>query len=436
MLLKSPTHAVRRRNRALLVGWSVTVGCLVMTAVHTDIYVWTEWFINYAAGFTRRGLAGAALIRMLHDPQDLRQFAVMLKLVFVAYAWAFAWILARVTSALPTRWLLALLMLPAGLVNAAADLDFVFRKDLLAMWLVMGVLTWRAVHPGGVRTGVRLVVFAGMGALCAMVLLIHEAAFFWAVVPLVHMLRAPRAGRGGDNRVLLACVVAFGLFTVALTLRVLPSAALDDMWRAIPPGIRDSWGLGDHNVSGGAPDFLGMGAVAHIRFTLVSKWGAQLFVWGILGGYSLAMVLSVGYEVLLALKRAERVPEWMWWCCLHGLAMSPLFLVGKDWGRWIFLIANGWLVMLLYTLLQQHEASGSPALSAQARRIAGAMAVGAREISPRVSLVHTVLWLYLTLVFHLPHADFLPRNAWGGSAIAMVRGVRMLVHSGGPSDPP
>jgi hypothetical protein len=285
---------------------------LKISAGEPNSYLTGDWLINYGGGFVRRGLFGEIALRA----GDLISVSPVW-IAFVVPAAAMLWLVAIVirwffqTDRDP-NWLL-LLLSPAFLMFWVLDGLAILRKETLAF--VALALLIGASHPG-TRTGLRVVIAFALFTFAA---LSHELTLFVSPFFLYALFLIERR-RGWPRSTTLAwgvAIVVVSVITAAATFlrrgdfETAAQVCAAIVARDMPPSLCDGavkWlthGFGHIFKALGAhyPHYLGYLFLLFLALVplIVSGWASRHF-----------QLLAIGI-----------------------LTVSPLFVIGLDYGRWI-----------------------------------------------------------------------------------------------------
>ncbi len=316
-----------------------------------------EWLLNYSGGFVRRGLLGEGLL--------LAHRATALPLVGLTAALQVLLYLAFYASLLPllrgVRWslaLAALLLSPATLAFTVLDPPTSMRKEVLlflALSLLINALLFLRPRPWQLSLGLSLA--------APVLLLTHEALA--AFLPYLFL---PLLVRSAGSRTIPRLRDAGRVALIPLLLSALALAAV-----LTHPGDRRQAQAVCSSVGGhldGTPGGLCNGAIAYLALAPVQARAETLraiLFYSYRTRYPVPILLTALPIVLLVIKRlradrtqADRLRE-------HGgdpatrrlllvtgiaiLASLPLFVVARDWGRWIEIHAT--CLLLLFLLLER-----------------------------------------------------------------------------------
>lgn len=336
-------------------GWSWTTG---------------DWLISFAGGVVRRGLSGEIILRF--TPGGLSPswtvFAIQVLVLATTFASA-AFIFMR--SSQSWVWFM-LTMSPAFLLFFLLSPEGSLRKESLAVAIV-GLMACLMLHGSHPRLLWIPIICFSIGSF------LHEAIALASPALLILVLIAYK--RRIVSRA--TCVAQFSLVSVA--------GASSLLFALIVPGDkaqvaviceRARLATGNLEICDGAVSAIGTG----LRESLGVVSG--LLAWNT--GYLSLAVLSL---VPMALVRIPRV-FWLYAAVVY-LALSPLFVLAWDYGRWIFLATS-----LLTFLAAVLERQGLPEI-----KVPGVLAVAFVTLwcLPTLSLGQPSLF---TRVFTLLYSPF------------------------------
>ena len=300
---------------------------------------WTvaDWLINYAGGFLRRGLAGQVawqLGRTLHVSPIL---FIALALVS-SYAVLLLCVKRLAWDARPCWWCLALLVSPATLSFQVLDPTGGFRKEILFLATLAGVLAW-----GGKLNGSPLTIPLVGTPLVAALVLSHES-----LVCFTPYLVAALCIQGRRfQKAIVACSLPL---TAGLLLALLSLEHLGDA--ATAKSICASLGYpllpqGKAICAGGAIGYLtSTPEMARARTWAVVRGDLYFVVYPL--ATALALLPLVIGSIALVRRGWEREIRIVWGTAvLSFVASLPLFIYAEDWGRWIYIHVLSLTLLLL-----------------------------------------------------------------------------------------
>jgi hypothetical protein len=345
--LKIPYPAMSRRLSpalAILIFLLISsIGLQLLTAPSWghDSYQMTEWLINYAGGFVRRGLPGT-LIGMVSGATGIQANHLVIITSLACYLVLGVWLLRRVTTTFPVA-----LVLSCVVLGIPAYQDSIVRKDCLGLLFLLACL---GVLHSRLR---RFTAMAILNVLAGAAILCHETFVFYALAGLILLNRPNQESPAGFAWVRRGlCLLPAGIcFLLTIIHHGTPEHAVAvneswiPLWETIDPGNPDI----------GTPD----ASIAALGWTTGKGLSLSLYMLGT-GFYqpmAWLMVFTISFMLVIRFTNRDNDLE-------GGPAMatrirvtallleqmifiSPLFLLGVDYGRWLFL----WLVssMMFHT---------------------------------------------------------------------------------------
>ena len=334
----------------------VTLVFVLLNARAAHPWIIGEWLINYSGGFIRRGLLGQALL-LLQRATGLPLVSLTGGLQMLLYA-AFSASLLPLLRGL--RWslpLLALLLSPATLAFTVLDPPTSARKEvLLFLALSLLVYTVRFRRPRKWQLALTISIVAPL------LVLTHEALAVFLPYLLLPLLLSTSDFREAARLALLPLL----LTALALAFIVMH-----------PGGSREAAAVCE-SVGGHLdqrPGGLCNGAIAYLPLTPAEARAETLRairVYHYPSRYSLPILLSA-LPIGLLLARRLRAEGWeratSLLLVLIGvslLASLPLFVVARDWGRWVEIHAT--CLLLLFLLLECPQVAATQDVDAVTER--------------------------------------------------------------------
>lgn len=293
-----------------------------------------EWLINYEGGFVRRGLIGALIDKTFYGNEV---FVINFLVFFIATSFFFLMHVFIFKNNSTYRSALVYIFSPIGSYWIAVGNEYYYRKEIIFLLLAVAVcFFFRKIETdrGGISEKALSLVIILMDMLLP---LIHEAFIFFNGLFFALILLALNGKDPVFRRVTVwlhvaLCLVIFvglsfykgDLTTSAMIWRSLSSAAL------MNGGIEPSGAIAAIGWSSGEAMKLSI-------LTLASGLGGY-YLWPLLLTY-----LAIGF--IAAEQRGIEVRDFYTSTELTStfgavcLTFSPLFLLGWDWGRWVFGIA-------------------------------------------------------------------------------------------------
>jgi hypothetical protein len=286
----------------------------------------TEWLIDYSGGFVRRGLTGS-LVRMFSETTGIRANLVAIIWSTACYLALAIWFLRRSTPVFPV-----ILILSCVVMGFPAYQDCILRKDCLGLLLLLGCLKAddsRLPRPLAI---IVINLLAGAAILC------HETFVFYSLPALVLFTRRDDEPLSGLQLMrrglpLLPAAACFALATVHHGTPAIAEAVNDSwlpLWRSIDPANPLLEAPSAAIEALGWTSEKGLSIAGH----MLTSGLYQPLAWAFVFAVSFAlMVLFTDRDAAPALETKTRVTAIL----LSQLVfISPLFLLGFDYGRWLF----------------------------------------------------------------------------------------------------
>jgi hypothetical protein len=327
---------------ALLVIIALLIGCVIRQVAAAaswghDSFQMTEWLINYSGGFVRRGLPGT-LIGLLSGVTGIQanHFAIITGLG--SYLLLTAWLLRRATVTFP-----AVLILSCIVMGFPAYQDSIVRKDCMGLlFLIACLVTDHSRFP-------RPVVIAILNLVSGVAILCHEAFVFYAVAGFILLGSIDRSTTTPKIiRRFLSLLPAGLCFLISVIRHGSPEQAqtINDSWQPLWKTINP----GDLDIA--IPD----AAIGALGWT--SEQGLSLSLYMLTSGFyqplAWVMVFVISFILVLiftgrnfdqrgraAMESRVRVSALL---LAQFIFISPLFLLGVDYGRWLFFWVAGSMI--------------------------------------------------------------------------------------------
>lgn len=324
----------------LLIG-AIGLQLLAAPSWGHDSYQITEWLINYAGGFVRRGLPGT-LFGLVSSATGFQANHLVIVTSLASYLVLGAWLLRRVTDTFPM-----VLVLSCVVLGIPAYQDSIIRKDCLGLLFLLACLRVEQSRLPRFTAMATLNVLAGIAILC------HETFVFYALAGLVFLNRGnpdPQGTFAWIRRGICMLPAGIGfLLTVIYHGTPAHADAINDswmpLWKTIDPG----------NPAIATPD----ASIEALGWT--TEQGLSLSLYMLRSGFyqpmAWIMVFSISFFLVVLFtdrdNKFEGRPAMATRIRVTALLLqqlvfiSPLFLLGVDYGRWLFL----WLVssMIFHT---------------------------------------------------------------------------------------
>ena len=304
-----------------------------------DSFQMTECLINYSGGFVRRGLAGS-VVMTLSKWVGIQANQLMVIAGFLFYFLLLAWLLIKATRVFP-----AVLILSCIIMGFPAYQDCIVRKDCLGLLLFIACL-----KVDGSQLP-RIGAFFVINLLASAAILIHEGFAFYALPALV--LFGPADSASFSPMVLLrrglALLPSIGCFGLTTFFHGTPQIANAvnkswlPLWKIIDPGKS---GL---EYPSGAIQALGWTSQEGMSpgLNLLTSGIYQPTIWAALFAISFVIIVlftnrDANHDALPEMKEKIRIAALL---IMQFIFISPLFVLGHDYGRWLFFWAASSLIL-------------------------------------------------------------------------------------------
>lgn len=298
----------------------------------------TEWLISYSGGFVRRGLTGS-LLRIISEATGMRANWIAILWSTICYLMLAVWFVRRAAGTFPL-----ILILSCVVIGFPAYQDCILRKDCLGLLLLLGCLKAddsRMARP---------LAFAVINVLAGTAILCHEAFLFYSLPAFVFIARReePPFPVSQYLRRSLALLPACACFAIVSIHHGTPAIAkaVNDSWLPL-------WGVIDPTnanleTPSAAIDALGWTSAQGLSIAghMLTSGFYQPAAWAMVFVVSFAlMVFFTDRDAAPSLEIKTRVTAIL---LAQLIFISPLFLLGFDYGRWLFLWVSS--SMMLHTL--------------------------------------------------------------------------------------
>jgi hypothetical protein len=298
----------------------------------------TEWMIDYSGGFVRRGLTGA-LVRVIAETTGIRANLVAIIWSSACYLALAVWFLRRSTRAFPV-----ILILSCVVMGIPAYQDCILRKDCLGLLLLLGCLKADQSRLPRPLAIIIINLLAGAAIFC------HEAFMFYSLPALVLFTRRDEELLSGIRILrrglpLFPAVACFALSSIYHGTPAIAESVNDSwlpLWRAIDPANPHLEAPSAAIEALGWTSQQGLSIAVHMLTSGFYQPLAWVFVFAV---SFVLMVLFTDRDAAPAMETKTRVTAIL---VAQLVFISPLFLLGFDYGRWLFFwVASS---MMLHTL--------------------------------------------------------------------------------------
>ena len=335
--IRSVIPNLRHRVMPKKISPALTImSCLLLWAIGDQLWsalAWghdsfqlTEWLINYSGGFVRRGLAGT-MIGIAASLTGIQANYLTIGLSTACYLILGVWYLRRSTRTFP-----AILILSCIVIGFPAYQDSIVRKDCLGLLLLLACL--KIDHSRLPRH----FAIAAINLIAVAAILCHESFMFFGLPALVFY--GPRDASPWSVKQLLRrglallpavlCCACVAVFHGTPRIAEAVNASWLPLWRTLDPGNPQI------QHASAAIQALGWSSQQGLSLgiTLLTSGIYQPLAWATVFGISFVLFLIfTGRTEERSLEVKARVTALL---VAQFLFISPLFLLGFDYGRWLF----------------------------------------------------------------------------------------------------
>ncbi|MGA7779614.1 MAG: hypothetical protein WCA85_18140 [Paraburkholderia sp.] len=316
-------------------------------------WAYSEWLINYDAGFIRRGLSGALIDHMRVPP--LVVVNVLVFVVFTSFCLLF-WRVLR-NSARSASWAAILAMLvPNGPVQMAAANEFFYRKEIV-FHVALGISCILYQRIVNTTSDTRRVLFSWIFfALLMMQVvafpLLHEVFLFisfpasWLLARQVAALQPHRPVFGWLLN--STVIVSIGMMVVCAVFRG-NQAVADQLWKSLSGSDRMLISPSAPDTPTGGIAAIGWSTLKNLSLVGDTMVSSQFWIWIFVAagaGAVLALITALrsaqreSPDVSIQLLRRHLSQLWFLF-----VASLPMYVLGWDWARWISSVAISYLFL-------------------------------------------------------------------------------------------
>ena len=296
---------------------------------------WTigEWLISYSGGFVRRGLPGTAIYNLVNlsglSPTLLIWIASLLLYIILA------WLLASFCRG---KLEASLLLSPMILLGPVVSNNLV-RKDIL-MLVAYGLCLHIIRNQRRSDLGMGLMAAMLINLLSSIAILSHELYGFWALPSLIAILSLspPRNQITASSclRGLTVLSPAILVLLACLYFRGSPLQArlIHESWQHLSPTVRSLGTLWDSSPPDGAIQAIGWSTSKAFALPLAALREVSSGLW-VPAVWMLTIYLCINFFIGRGDRSTKSFKRFV--VLSQFIAIAPLFIVGYDFGRWIFI---------------------------------------------------------------------------------------------------
>ncbi len=300
----------------------------------------TEWLINYQGGFVRRGLPGQVIL-YVSDFLGIQANYMAIFISLLVYVFLISYLIIK------TRHKFAALLIISPIVmGAPAYQDFIIRKDIL------GIIFFLVCLKILFSKKKNILKYFGLNLVAIIALLSHEAFFFFAI-PAIGVIIFQSDSRPNDSlfkrvsyvlAVLSASLLAFCICVVNKGDPLIAHAinlSWIDLWKSIEP---NACCFDKPNAAIDAIQWTTKQGLS-LSYSLLFAFSMGIYVplaW-------LVTIIMCGFFILsFSIKLENTEYRNILSILIFQLIMiAPLFILGWDFGRWIFLWSVSTIILYI-----------------------------------------------------------------------------------------
>lgn len=307
-----------------------------------DSWQITEWLINYAGGFVRRGLPGE-ILRSSSRLLNINANEIAIFISFFLYVILFVFLLNKTNKKFSP-----FLIFSSIVMGAPAYQDFIVRKDVLVVVLFLLGIKLATIVKGNIINSIFL------AFLCAAAILTHESFFFVAIPSVLLVLFCNARSCSSKKMVVdqfafvivaIVAIISFS-FVVAFKGNSVIAFEINQSWFPLWKKLSVQECCFDRPSA--AIDGIGWTTMRGLSLTAgllkTFSWGIYVpFAWLLTIVFCYWMIVqSVISNCVSDRKIIARILLFQLTC------ISPLFVLGWDYGRWIFLWSTSSLILFVF----------------------------------------------------------------------------------------
>jgi hypothetical protein len=325
----------------VLLAWAIIRQSIDSISWGHDSFQITEWLINYSGGFVRRGLPGS-IFHIVSQLTGIQANYLVIALSLICYVSLVTWFLLRASRSYPM-----ILILSCILMGFPAYQDSIIRKDCLGLLLLLACLKvdhsqWR-----------RSIAVPTINFLCIVAILSHESFVFYGLPALVLWSRRDFLGSSPlplfkKALLLLPAGICFALVSLFHGTPEIATAVNHSwlpLWEALNPGNPKIYQPSASIQALGWDSQKGLSMALTMLTSGFYQPGAWLMIFVI---SFLLFIVYVGRDETQPMKSKARATSLL---LVQLILISPLFILGIDYGRWLFL----WMASTV--MLDSHDRS-------------------------------------------------------------------------------
>jgi len=302
----------------------------------------TEWLINYSGGFVRRGLPGS-ILQYISELISVKSNILAILISLIIYACVVFWFVKIAKEKFSCMTIFSPILLGAPLLG-----NFLIRKDLLGIAFLIGcLLVEKRLLPLFFKSVI-------INILAISSIFSHEAFFFYAV-PLLILFRAFHRKIGLSRAALSYSPTLLAFFLIIIfkgdsDIAFAINQSLSELWTDIDPKDccveTPSAAIDALQWSTSQGLSLSLSVLSEFSFGIYTPvaWLTTMYVCYVY----LIRMLNVGNSSIdIEIREKSKLTIII---IFQFMMVFPLFILGWDFGRWIFLWAISSIIFYLLKL--------------------------------------------------------------------------------------
>ena len=308
---------------------------IVSFNISNDGFRFGDWLINYSQGFVRRGLLGNIFI-VLKTSFNVPLVLSLSIFEGLALAFVFYFVWSLIVSKPHNVWLTLLVFSPIGFFYTLNEFRYAGLKEILFI-AFLGLVYYFKEYP------IKSFQFALLIALWMTVIFSHEGLIFFIGYPIAILFLATKSRQG-----IKAKIITFVSSS------------------AVSAAIIYLFGFAKSNSQALCQKLLEFGEVASSACSGSIKWlqfdtkfGMQYVAHALnarfLSVYIFFALIALALGFLTVRSSFGDKRKIYVFLLLSWLLACPLFAIGTDWGRWIYIHSTSIMILLLILRKDQTE---------------------------------------------------------------------------------
>ncbi len=287
-----------------------------------DPWAYGDWLINYQNGFVRRGLVGEVIYQISsHLPVNIGVIVFLLHALLYGVMFYFSYRLLKLQEKLLPY--VFLIFSPFIFNFQVFDPGGGFRKEIIYLAILTLVVYWAKTEKKFSKKFNRK--FFIILSIYPLAIFSHEMLFFFMPYLYVAYFYVNDVEKKNIRKLILFTMPSILAFLIVL---IFGKANAKDVYN-----IYLSLGKVGYSISGGAIGWLDKDVIYSLNRVYVVSFLNHYYIYFVIVLLSFVAFIPIRNKIVFLLKNKLNV-----FFIMISLGMSlSLFLVGTDWGRWIYI---------------------------------------------------------------------------------------------------